>query len=128
MPAGEPKNAFVRDLPFVRDDISSVRVPTIRLDELPHADAIDLVKIDVEGAEERVWSGMQRIVEGNRPLTIVLEFAACRYVDARAFVERIGAHGFALERIDPEKGVVPVTPDDIMSYSPVVDQMLVLSR
>ena len=85
-PAGEPKNAFVLDVPFEREDISTVRVPTLRLDELPDADRIDLIKIDVEGAEERLWAGMERIIAGDRPLTIILEFATCRYVDAGGFI------------------------------------------
>lgn len=127
-PDGEPKNAFVLDVPFDREDISSIQVPMLRLDELPDAEAIDLIKIDVEGAEERVWAGMERILEGDRPLTIILEFATCRYVDPGAFIDRITARGFALERIDPFVGVRATTREEIMEHSPVIDQMLVLSR
>ena len=127
MPDGEPKNAFMQDASF-ESHFASVKVPTVRLDDLPEAHDIDFIKIDVEGAEERVWNGMEGILDSSRPLTIVLEFAACRYADPAAFIDKITARGFRLELIDPIAGAIPATKETILAHSPDVDQMLILSR
>ncbi|WP_340315018.1 FkbM family methyltransferase [Rhizorhabdus argentea] len=128
IPHGEPKNAFV-DAAVVGDpQFESVAVPTLRLDELPNAEKIDFIKIDVEGAEERVWSGMQGILRSGRPLTIVLEFASSRYSDAGAFLREIMSHGFAFQIIDPIEGVFQTTIEGILARPARIDQMLILSR
>jgi FkbM family methyltransferase len=47
-----------------------VTVPVVSLDEIVRG-PVDLVKLDVEGAEPQVWSGMRRILEESRPLVLV---------------------------------------------------------
>ncbi len=44
----------------------------------------DLIKIDVEGAEQAVWAGMEGVLTQGRSMTIGVEFAACRYPDPAA--------------------------------------------
>lgn len=127
IPPSEPKNAYLGAASILPDHLS-VTIPSLRLDELDSADTIDLIKIDVEGAEEHVWSGMQGILDSGRPLTVLLEFAACRYADAGGFIDRIMSHGFSAELIDYSAGVVPTTREEILSRPGDVDQMLIFSR
>jgi FkbM family methyltransferase len=57
------------------DTVEQIEVPIRRLDDLIGSGRqVDVVKIDVEGAELQVWRGMQRIVAENPQLAIVLEF------------------------------------------------------
>ena len=127
IPPHEPKNAYLSPVPARAEDLAAT-IPTLRLDELPGADTIDLIKIDVEGAEENVWAGMQGILDTPRPLTIILEFAAARYADPGGFVDRILSGGFSSALIDYEAGVVPTTREEILARPPHIDQMLIFTR
>jgi FkbM family methyltransferase len=53
-------------------DIVETRVPMKRLDDLIAYNNIDVIKIDVEGAELGVLRGGERLIRGNRP-TIMFE-------------------------------------------------------
>ena len=57
------------------DAEEAIEVPLRRLDDLvAPGRRVDLVKIDVEGAELQVWRGMQRLVADNPELAVVLEY------------------------------------------------------
>lgn len=57
------------------DFTETIDIPSRRLDTLlGPRERVDLVKIDVEGAELQVWRGMQRIVADNPDIAIILEF------------------------------------------------------
>jgi FkbM family methyltransferase len=47
--------------------VREIRVPVERLDALVHADGVDVVKIDVEGAELGVLRGADALVAASRP-------------------------------------------------------------
>jgi FkbM family methyltransferase len=49
-------------------------VPVVRLDTLPDMDAVDLVKIDVQGYDFPVLQGLERRLASRRPLTLLTEF------------------------------------------------------
>lgn len=127
VPPSEPKNAYMSPVPARPEDIA-VTIPTMRLDEMADAGSIDLIKIDVEGAEEQVWAGMRGILASGRPLTVILEFAAARYTDPGRFLDDILSHGFSSELIDYVAGVIPTTRAEILARPAHVDQMLVFSR
>jgi FkbM family methyltransferase len=57
------------------DVVETIEIPSRRLDTLvAPGERVDLVKIDVEGAELQVWRGMQRIVGDNPDIALILEF------------------------------------------------------
>lgn len=57
------------------DASGAVEVPLRRLDGLlAPGRRVDLVKVDVEGAELQVWRGMKRVVADNPELAILLEY------------------------------------------------------
>jgi FkbM family methyltransferase len=77
---GETTFTYVRDRPWVsgfsaRDygekgrKLETIRVRTAKLDDdLPHGYVPDLIKIDVEGAEELVFRGALRTITRHRPI------------------------------------------------------------
>ena len=66
--------------------------------------AVDLVKIDVEGAEYEVLDGMRRILAENRRLAILAEWnplcLRAAGADGAGLPARLAAEGFALEVLD----------------------------
>jgi FkbM family methyltransferase len=85
VPQREPKNATVVAEP--RAD--SIMVATCTIDDLAaEMDRVDLIKIDVEGAEIAVVAGMQQTIARHRP-SILLEYNAARYADPRGFLDSL---------------------------------------
>jgi FkbM family methyltransferase len=105
-------------------DVESVTVDALTRD-WPR---VDLIKIDVEGAEESVWQGMQQTIAGNPGLVVILEFNVGRYSDPRGFLGLIEQAGFRLRYIDFEAKAKDVTVDQLLSRQVGVDWMLYLAR
>jgi FkbM family methyltransferase len=105
-------------------DVKSVTVDTLTR-EWPR---VDLIKIDVEGAEEKVWQGMQRTIEDNLRLVVILEFNVDRYEDARGFLGLMERAGFRLRYVDFDAEVKDVTVDELLSRQVGDDWMLYLAR
>jgi FkbM family methyltransferase len=89
---------------------------------------VDVIKIDVEGAEESVWAGMQRTISQNPGLILILEFNVARYDDPRAFAQAIESAGFPLRYIDVDAEIKDVTVDELFTRSVGDDWMLYLAR
>jgi FkbM family methyltransferase len=105
-------------------EVESVTVDTLTRD-WPR---VDLIKIDVEGAEEDVWQGMQRTVAQNGDLVVILELNVDRYEDPRSFLEAIGRAGFRLRYIDFDAEAKDVTIDQLLRRRVGEDWMLYLAR
>lgn len=127
VPPTTPMNAYI--LPSGAEiPPEGVEVPATRLDSREDWRAIELAKIDVEGAEEAIWSGLQGLLDGDRLRTVVLEFNPHRYGDPGAFLERMCAGGFALHHLTLAKGVMPTDKTSVLGGSGPEDIMLVLKR
>jgi FkbM family methyltransferase len=105
-------------------DVETVTVDTLTR-EWPR---VDLIKIDVEGAEESVWRGMQRTIADNPGLVVILEFNVERYQDPRSFLRDIELAGFRLRYIEIDAEVKNVTVDQLLSRQVGDDWMLYLAR
>ncbi len=71
----------------------------------------------------------ERRLARNRPLTILLEFAAARALAIRSpFLDEILSLGFRLSEIDMEQGICPRTRAEILAAPAHLDQMLFLER
>ncbi len=83
---------------------------------------VDLVKIDVEGAEEQVWEGMRQTMTRHRP-TVVVEFNAARYADPAKFLRSL-AEGRDLRVIRLDGSIAPISMDEVLK--PGIEHMLVI--
>ena len=126
VPANEPKNAHI--VPGRAYEQGTLSVAVQRADAVPGTLEADFIKIDAEGAEQAIWRGLTGILAQNRPLTILLEFTSARYADAAGFLDEILSHGFTLGVVDLARGMQPRTRQEVLSASPVDDQMLLLVR
>jgi FkbM family methyltransferase len=104
-----------------RDEMISV----MALDDvLPPGSAMDVVKIDVEGAELDVLAGMGRLLEENADIAIVAEFGPSHLrrvgIDPVGWFDAFAAHGFEVWAIDEPSGVCrPVEPEDVADVESV---------
>jgi len=92
------------------DTADRIEVEAVSLDHHITAEKIDIVKIDVEGAEYFVLKGMAEIISRNTDIKIILEFAPTHISKAGIspieFIRFIKQLGFDIALIDGETGVL----------------------
>jgi FkbM family methyltransferase len=69
---------------------SQYTVPVLSIDDLvveKGLDKVDVVKIDVEGVEPLVLSGMEKTIAANPGIRLIVEYSPSIYADARKFTE-----------------------------------------
>jgi FkbM family methyltransferase len=127
VPARRSLNARLAEVAGPTEE--AVAVESVTIDALTQNwPRVDLIKIDVEGAEEDVWQGMAETLRANRGLCVILEFNAPRYEDPRSFLRTIEQEGFALRYIDVDAEVKDVTVDRLLRENVGDDWMLYLVR
>ena len=101
---------------------------TVRLDtacaNLPR---VDFFKIDVEGAEELVWDGMQGLLDKNPNATVVLEWNAKRN-GAERLLDKVHARFPTLRHIGFDSEVEEITRERLLTERGAEDFMLFLRR
>lgn len=111
----------------------SVKVAALKLDDYldqQHVSHVDLIKIDVQGAEMSVLSGMKQTLLRNPELILFTEFwphglrrFGTEPQDLLSFL--VDEIGFSLFHIQPEEHrVVPVTPESFASQTRDADPVL----
>ena len=119
-----PKNAHVIPAGTPRDAVlGEYEVRGMPLDDV--GERVDLLKIDVEGAEAEVWSGMQRLLDRNPRVELLLEFNPLRLADAPALLRDIAGR-FPLAEVTWGGRHVPVSPEAVLARP--YDTMLYLTR
>ncbi len=79
-----------------------IKTETVRLDDvLPGR--VDFIKLDVEGVERQVWSGLQKTLKNNKDIQVFIEFNRAKYPEtAVQFLEELLAPGFILRYVDDD--------------------------
>lgn len=80
---------------------SKVKVQMITLDllmEQMNISRVNVIKMDVEGAEPQVFEGMKKTIENNPGLKIIMEYSPYLYADAKRFTEYLFSQ-FIVHRI-----------------------------
>lgn len=110
----------------------SVEIETITLDEfLKDGKHVDVMKIDVEGAEPYILDGMKDVIAANPKLKVVMEFSPQFYrLDGRdpvEFIEGLRQQGFAVRKINHD-GSLEELDDSILSQDNDWLEMLLLEK
>lgn len=100
---------------------------TTTVDELTQGESIQLMKIDVEGAEYLVWKGMQETLKQSPDLTIALEVSSGRNYDLGAFLDEIDQAGFTVQQFAKAGKLVAVNRDEFLASAPGIT-LLILQR
>ena len=106
-------------------------VEVVRLDDaIPAGLKLDVVKIDVEGAELDVLAGMARVIADSPDLAILAEFGPSHLarveIAPEAWFAAFGAHGLAAHLIEEPSG--RVVPTDAAALAGVESANLVFLR
>ena len=113
----------------LKTDDEVIEIETITLDDLTKDwDRVDFIKIDAEGAEELIWQGMQKVLNENKNITIVLEINCSRYAQPKEFLQEIQANGFKLRHIDYDSQIKDLTIEECLNSRVGDDWMLFLQR
>jgi len=92
----------------IPENYAFLTVRTIALDDhFAPGERVDLVKIDVEGAEPLVYKGMSRVLRENLEIELILKWSASHFVRSNQspelFWDLIRNDGFKPLRIDEER-------------------------
>lgn len=115
-------------------DVATLALPEIVRHEVPlrsldslfeSEERLDFLKIDVEGSEERIVAGMERLFARARP-PMVLEFNPARYSDARAFLRHLSGLYGSLQEVGFGGEAIPVDLERVLAEP--TEWLLFLSR
>jgi FkbM family methyltransferase len=115
---------FQHDLP--RRGSASIETTTLDLFlEARDWPQIDLIKVDVEGAEIAVLDGMAQLLVRSPKLKLIIEFNPALLQSAgvapTGFLEKVWSLGFQISSVDDADGLLLVTEKD---YSSLTDSLL----
>jgi len=125
IPEGHAMNAHLGDVDGVAGRMETTLVTTVDIVAMSVLQSqADVVFIDAEGAEERIWEGMVG-TRKHRDVVIVIEYSPRRYKDAVGFARKFAEDGFSLGYIGTQGEIVPSDPERLAAGPEV---MAVLRR
>lgn len=104
-----PENSIFPVFDAEESLVQSTPVETCSLDGFfPPGSRVDLVKMDVEGAEPLVFAGMQRVIRENKQIKLVMELSPSHFrrsgLDLNSFLSVVKNYGFEIFAIDESNG------------------------
>lgn len=121
----QASDASVNSIEKPREDLydaKPIRVPCTTLDhylEKAGVDHVDIMKMDIEGAELKALQAAKRVFGADRKPQIIIEFAEGRQEEGGSSLQSLASflvgHGYRLDRIDDE-GLIPLTPDTLADH------------
>lgn len=109
-------STYKHDIPLA----GSVDIETISLDVILEEQGnpkVDLIKIDVEGAENDVWRGMGNLIASGNAPKIIIEYHPLLLrsagIDPLQFASKIFSDGFKVQVVDETAGLKPMDESKI---------------
>jgi len=100
------------------DKAKPIVVETVRLqDVLGEAAVVDFLKIDAEGSERLILDSAWPLIQKNRGIQIVVEYAVGNFPSkdvATSYLSRFVAEGFLLRQIVPGSGSTPIIIEELL--------------
>jgi FkbM family methyltransferase len=122
----EPKNAAIVSPETIADPAVATitTVPNWTADSIARERGrVDFIKIDAEGAEEDIIRGLRPLLLRHRP-SLVLEFNAARYADARRFLADVHSCYQQVRVVDHDGSLVSIAVETILTEKVGEDWLL----
>jgi len=84
------------------DSVESVTIPAVTLDDLTADRSVDVMKIDIEGAEGHAFAAADKMMQKSPNIKIIMEFSPSMLggeQPARELLNRLTGHGLRIHRI-----------------------------
>jgi FkbM family methyltransferase len=109
-----PENSVFANFDVNAQSVTSIDVEACSLDSFfPEGTRVDLIKADVEGAEPLVFKGMQRVIQENPQIKIIMEMSPSHFersgISLKEFFSLLLEQGFAVQAIDENNGSLHIT-------------------
>lgn len=103
------------------EEIESIIVPTETIDNLLSDEHIDFIKIDAEGSERLIFSGMENLIKKNPNIKILCEFFPERLMQAgtspHEFLDYLSKLGFTISTVDDNANIQKCTKKELIDKS-----------
>lgn len=111
------------------EEHGNVKVKAVALNKYAsYKGGIDFVKMDIEGAEELAWGGMQELFDVNKNCIVMMEFVAPHYVDnGRLFFDELLAK-CVVSYVDYDGGEKEIQNHDFFNTDSEDLRMLILRK
>lgn len=104
-----------------------VMIDIFSLDSIPFAKkGLDLIKIDIEGSEDKFWYGSKTVRKNNPDLIIIMEFNRLKYESSDTFIDCIYQEGYQVFMITTQ-GMIGVEKQKLMN-SPTNKHMMLFIK
>jgi FkbM family methyltransferase len=105
------------------DEGQCIEVDAVALDDFfAQTDIhVDLIKMDAEGSEPYIFTGMETLLSRNKDARVICEFAPALVADAgnnpKEFLQYLLGYGFKLQVIDTASKIVETSIEDVLQSS-----------
>lgn len=131
VPPGRPLNSRLL-LDEWRGTVDERYVQKVRIETadelLRECDVVDVIKIDVEGAEHLVFKGLLQTIARNPSLTILVEYNFARHAQAASMLATVVDCGFDVHEVQPDGRVAAIDFATLVDPSCLDDRMLLLRK
>jgi FkbM family methyltransferase len=128
IPCDEPKNASVTGCRATEEQSIQATVGASRLDDVFAGQKVDVIKVDVEGAEYQVWQGMRGLFAQNPALIALIEVNQARNPAGADLLREALEMGLVAGYIEYDGTIRPFTMDMLLNTRHGEDYMISLSR
>jgi FkbM family methyltransferase len=115
---GESDNRLV-DASQPGDIRDPIDVEMVTLDEVFPIDPVDVIKMDIQGAEYMAWQGMTNLITRNKDIKIQMEFAphclAAAKTDPAEFLRYMRSFGFRIHVLYDDKPMEETTDSALLA-------------
>ena len=94
--------------------IDPIKIPSIKIDSIPHLTSIDILQMDIEGAEEEAIYGAQNLIDNSPNLIVFQEWSPFWIKDMDKYLKFWRSRGFKIAKISG-KFLQLLTDEDLKS-------------